>query len=81
MIIKVFRADGEVELFHTDKYRISRPENLHLLVLKVIVYAESGKKLFKICRKNRFLYKHITFKTAAVQDALKKMVEVEDEEM
>ena len=74
MIIKIERADGEIEIFNSDSYRISNPKDFHPLICTVSVY-DNGVKIRTVKRPFKFLYKHFTFKSAKVQEQLKKMEE------
>lgn len=72
MIIKIELADGTFEMFHSDNYRVSKPKDFHPAINSVEVYSE-GKRIFKKGRKFKFFYKHVTFKSKAVQDLLKTL--------
>ena len=72
MIVEIERADGEIEIFNTDNYRISKPKDFHPLICKVSVY-DNGVKIKTVKRPFKFFYKHFTFKSAKVQERLKEL--------
>lgn len=78
MIVKVYRVDGICELFTTNEYKVTKAKDLHPLIMKLVVFTDSGKKIFSKCRKNRFIYKHFTFKTAEVQDKLRQEIQSDE---
>ena len=65
-------ANGTTEVFKTDNYAISRPQNFHPLILTVTVY-DNGRKVKSKRRPCGFFYKHFTFKTERVQKELKRI--------
>ena len=72
MTVKAIRADGVVEIFETPNYQISKRDDMHPALLKVVVY--SGDKIIaSIKRKHAFFYKHFKFGTKEVQD---KIIEI-----
>lgn len=78
MTVKVLTVENNVECFETGKFVVSPVKDMNPLILSVWVY--SGNKL--ICRRKRhftWLYKHFTFKSKKVQDVLKQMEEVKQE--
>lgn len=79
MIVKIERADGEIEIFNTDNYRISKPKDFHPLICTVSVY-DNGIKIKSVKRPFKFFYKHFTFKSAKVQEQLQKLTENQPKE-
>lgn len=79
MTIKLYRADGEIELFRTDNYVLGKAKDFHPLICKAEVFTDNGKLLAKRARRFSWYYKHVTFKTAKVQDALKNIQEMKSE--
>lgn len=78
MIVKIERADGEIEIFNTDNYRISKSKEFHPLICKVSVY-DNGKKIKVVKRPFKFIYKYFIFKSKTVQDKLKEIFEQNQE--
>lgn len=79
MIVKITQANGIIDIFKTDKYALSTVKEMHPLILKAEVFTETGKKLKKIKRPFCWWYKHVTFKTAKIQDILKNIQELKSE--
>lgn len=79
MVIKVKRADGETEIYMSDRYRISRFKDFHPIILGVSVY-DNGRKIESVSRPFPFFYKHIIFKTKKVQKMLREIIEAEKKE-
>lgn len=72
MTVKAIRADGVVEIFETANYQISKKEDMHPALLKVVVY--SGTKIIaSVTRKHPLFYKYFKFGTKEVQD---KIIEI-----
>lgn len=72
MTVKAIRADGVVEIFETTNYQVSKREDLHPALLKVIVY-NGNKKIASVKRKHALFYKLFKFNTKEVQD---KIIEI-----
>lgn len=79
MTIKIERADGEIEIFNSDNYRIGKSKDFHPLICTVSVY-DNGVKIKTMKRPFKFFYKHFTFKSKKVQEQLKKLEEQETPE-
>lgn len=75
MIVKVFRADGVIEVFQTPNYIISKAKGFNPIICKVVVYSDSGVKIESRKRFFSLFYKLFTFKTKKVQDELKRINE------
>lgn len=67
-------ANGNIEIFESENYVISKPKDFHPLILKVSVYS-NNRKLKSISRRFKFIYKHFIFKSEKVQTLLKNLEE------
>ena len=56
MTVKLKLVDGSTEIFTTDKYRVSTIEEMHPDILDVKVYADSGRRLMHLKRRNQKHY-------------------------
>lgn len=72
MTVKAIRADGVIEVFETPNYQVSKKEDLHPALLKVVVYV-GNKKIASVKRKHALFYKLFKFNTKEVQD---KIIEI-----
>lgn len=72
MIIKIERADGQIEIYESGNYLITKIKDFHPIICKVTVYAE-GKKIKNVKRPFCFIYKHFIFKSKKVQEHLKNL--------
>lgn len=73
MIVKIFWADNNIEIFDTDRYVISTVKNFHPGILGVEIW--QGNR--RIARRKRFCswwYSHVTYNSARVQDEIKKII-------
>lgn len=73
MTIKLYRADGELELFRTDNYVLGKAKDFHPLICKAEVFTDAGKLLARRSRRFSWYYKHVTFKTKEVQDKIEEL--------
>lgn len=71
MTVKVDLANNCTEFLETNQYNIG--DKLHPMVVKITVYNNAGKKISSKKRPFAFYYKKVTFKTAAVQDEIKRL--------
>lgn len=78
MVIKNYLANGNVEVFTTDRYLIGKSKDFHPLICKVEVF-DFGKKIFTKKRHFSFIYKHFIFKSAKVQKQLEELAKLEME--
>lgn len=69
MIVKAELADGTTDIFETSNYKISILKDFHPMLCSVEIYSGT-KRIKKISRKFKFLYKHFIFKSRKVQDKL-----------
>lgn len=74
MIIITELANGNVEVFESGNYVISKPKDFHPLLIKVTIY-DNGKKIKSVSRPFKFIYKHFIFKSEKVQTLLKNINE------
>lgn len=74
MVVKTELANGNVEIFESNNYVISKPKDFHPLLCKVSIY-DNGKKIKSVSRPFKFFYKHFTFKSDKVQTLLKNLEE------
>ena len=73
MLVKIIRADNNIELFQTENYVIGQPKEFHPIICKVSVYSNDGQLIFKRKRPFSFFYKHFKFKSKEIQDKLKEL--------
>lgn len=71
MTVKVELANDGVEFVETNQYNIG--DKLHPMVVRITVYNNQGKKIATKKRPFISYYKKVTFKTAAVQDEIKRL--------
>ena len=77
MTVIVKNGDGTKSCFETSSYLISTEKAMHPAIVSVKVY--SGTKLIaKKSRRFPWWYKHITFKSAKVQNELKRIHEAQE---
>lgn len=69
MTVKAELADGTIDVFETDNYKISTLKNFHPMICSVEVYSGT-KRIKKVSRKFKFFYKHFIFKSKKVQNIL-----------
>lgn len=69
MTVKAELADGTIDVFETDNYKISTLKNFHPMICTVEVYSGT-KRIKKVSRKFKFFYKHFIFKSKKVQNIL-----------
>lgn len=69
MIVKTELADGTTDIFETDRYKISTSKDFHPMICSVEIYSGT-KRIKKLSRRFKFLYKHFIFKSRKVQDKL-----------
>lgn len=81
MIIKIERADGQTEIYESGNYLITKGKDFHLLICKVTVYGDNGKKIKSVARPFAFIYKHFIFKSKKVQEHLKNLAEQAEKEI
>ena len=62
-------ANGNTDVFETEKYLISKVKFFHPLICKVTIYS-NGKKIKSAKRHFIFFYKHFIFKSEKVQKIL-----------
>lgn len=79
MTIVTELANGNTEVFQNTNYAISRVKDFHPLIVSVKVY-ENGMLIAHRSRRLKWLYKHVTFKSRKVQEALQKLSEQQAEE-
>jgi hypothetical protein len=72
MTIKTICADGTVEVFNTQEYRISKAKDFHPLLCSVEVY-DNGRRIFRRRRLFSWWYKTFTFWHPEVQNQLRKL--------
>ena len=80
MIVVNTLANGNKEIFQTGNYIIGTKKDLHPIILKSVVMSDTGKKIAKISRRNKWYYKHFVFPTEKVQQLLQKEQEMVDQE-
>ena len=71
MTVKVELANDGVEFVETNQYNIG--DKLHPMVVRITVYNNQGNKIATKKRPFILYYKKVTFKTAAVQDEIKRL--------
>lgn len=69
MIVKAELADGTTDIFETGNYKISTLRDFHPMLCSVEIYFGT-KRIKKVSRRFKFLYKHFIFKSRKVQDKL-----------
>lgn len=79
MIVKAELADGTTDIFETGNYKISTLKDFHPMLCSVEIYSGT-KRIKKISRKFKFLYKHFIFKSRKVQDKLAEIQTTEKQE-
>lgn len=73
MTVKLYRADGQIEIFKTENYVICKIKDFHPIICKVEVYTDSGKLIAKKKRHFIWYYKNFSFKTKEVQDKIEQL--------
>ena len=65
-------ANGQTEIFETEKYVISKARDFHPLICGVTVY-DNGRRIARKKRLFSWWYKKFTFKSEYVQNKLKEL--------
>lgn len=69
MIVKAELVDSTIDIFETGNYKISTMKDFHPMLCSVEIYSGT-KRIKKVSRRFKFLYKHFIFKSRKVQDKL-----------
>ena len=72
MTVVLDLANGQTEIFETEKYVISKARDFHPLICGVTVY-DNGRRIARKKRPFSWWYKKFTFKSEYVQNKLKEL--------
>ena len=72
MTVVLDLANGQTEIFKTEKYVISKANDFHPLICGVTVY-DNGRRIARKKRPLSWWYKKVTFKSEYVQNKLKEL--------
>ena len=72
MTVVLDLANGQTEIFETEKYVISKAKDFHPLICRVTVY-DNGRRIARKKRPLSWWYKKVTFKSEYVQNKLKEL--------
>ena len=72
MTVVLDLANGQTEIFETEKYVISKARDFHPLICEVTVY-DNGRRIARKKRPFSWWYKMVTFKSEYVQNKLKEL--------
>lgn len=72
MTVALELANGQTEIFETEKYVISKAKDFHPLICGVTVY-ENGRRISRKKRPFSWWYKMVTFNSFKVQEKLKEL--------
>lgn len=75
MIVVNTLANGNKEIFQTENYVIGTKKDLHPIILKSVVMSDTGKKIAKICRRNKWYYMHFVFPKPEIQKLIESLKE------
>lgn len=75
MIIKLKYVFGTVQVFRRDDYTIAPIKETNPAILKVEVFTDEGKKLYKRERHFKWFYERFKYKPAPEQNAENKAAE------
>lgn len=73
MIAKLKLVNGIFECFHTESYQIGSVKDFNPYILSVTLLTDNGVAIKRCSRPFKWWYKHITFKSAKVQDEIKRL--------
>lgn len=74
MTVVLDLANGQTEIFETEKYAISKAKDFHPLICRVTVY-NNGRRIARKKRPFSWWYKKVTFNSFKVQEKLKELQE------
>lgn len=72
MTVVLDLANGNTEIFETEKYVISKAKDFHQLICGVTVY-NNGRRIARKQRPFSWWYKMVTFNRFKVQEKLKEL--------
>ena len=72
MTVVLELANGQTEIFETEKYIISKAKDFHPLICGVTVY-EKGRRIARKKRPFSWWYRRVTFNSFRVQEKLKDL--------
>lgn len=72
LTVKIKLVNGFTEMFETNRFSMGTAKNMPPDYMDVKVYAECGKLLKHVSRKFKFIYRHVTYKSEKVQEAVRE---------
>lgn len=81
MFVKIVKVDNSVEVHDLKDFEVPPIRLIHPNIVKVEVFSE-GKKIISRKRKNLWWYKHITYNSVEVQNAIRQVeMQMQKEQM